>query len=258
MIEGYGRRQGIVFRPGDRRFRGGAAAAIDSAKTLPDCRMVNRNQGSGTRILIDRLLAGFRPAELSSKSPAHNAVAAAVIQRRADWGVAIRGVAEHNHLGFLPLGEETLRLCLPHEPPGAAGGQGVSAIANAWGRAGAASPDGVRALTRGPGRPRPAGVVDLWAGGRGRRLAEEDEGKTMIENIEQLEESLSRPTKEIVETMTRLEGDLVVLGVGGKIGPTLARMARRARPGDRAFGGGSSASPASARRACAATGKLGH
>lgn len=50
----------------------------------------------------------------------------------------------------------------------------------------------------------------------------------MIENIEQLEESLSRPTKEVVEAMSRLEGDLVVLGVGGKIGPTLARMARRA------------------------------
>ncbi len=48
-----------------------------------------------------------------------------------------------------------------------------------------------------------------------------------IENIEQLEEVLSCPTPEVIESMHRLEGDLLVLGVGGKIGPTLARMARR-------------------------------
>jgi len=49
-----------------------------------------------------------------------------------------------------------------------------------------------------------------------------------IENIEQLDELLSRPTPEVIETMAGLEGDLIVLGVGGKIGPSLARMARRA------------------------------
>jgi len=49
-----------------------------------------------------------------------------------------------------------------------------------------------------------------------------------IDNVEQLEELLSQPTPEVVETMRRLEGDLIVLGVGGKIGPSLARMARRA------------------------------
>jgi len=49
-----------------------------------------------------------------------------------------------------------------------------------------------------------------------------------IESVDALEELLSRPTAEVVETMRRLEGDLVVLGVGGKIGPSLARMARRA------------------------------
>ena len=50
----------------------------------------------------------------------------------------------------------------------------------------------------------------------------------MIQSIDRLEEVLSEPTPAVVETMRRLEGDLVVLGVGGKIGPTLARMARRA------------------------------
>src|SRR5262249_24014258 len=49
-----------------------------------------------------------------------------------------------------------------------------------------------------------------------------------IETVEQLEDLLSEPTPGVVGTMARLEGDLLVLGVGGKMGPTLARMARRA------------------------------
>jgi nucleoside-diphosphate-sugar epimerase len=43
-----------------------------------------------------------------------------------------------------------------------------------------------------------------------------------------LEEQLSRPSPEAVADLSKLKGDLVVLGVGGKMGPTLARMARRA------------------------------
>ncbi len=49
-----------------------------------------------------------------------------------------------------------------------------------------------------------------------------------IESVEQLEELLSRPYLETVEAMERLHGDIVVLGAGGKIGPTLAVMAARA------------------------------
>jgi nucleoside-diphosphate-sugar epimerase len=49
-----------------------------------------------------------------------------------------------------------------------------------------------------------------------------------IQNLEQLEDLLSEPTSEVVQTLRRLEGDLIVLGVAGKMGPSLARMARRA------------------------------
>ncbi len=49
-----------------------------------------------------------------------------------------------------------------------------------------------------------------------------------IRNLEQLEDRLSEPTPEVVQTLHRLEGDLIVLGVAGKMGPSLARMARRA------------------------------
>jgi nucleoside-diphosphate-sugar epimerase len=43
-----------------------------------------------------------------------------------------------------------------------------------------------------------------------------------------LDELLSEPNAGVIETLRRLEGDLLILGVGGKMGPSLARMARRA------------------------------
>src|SRR5437762_1188963 len=50
----------------------------------------------------------------------------------------------------------------------------------------------------------------------------------LISTEAELEEQLSRPTPEAVRDIAALKGDLVILGVGGKMGPTLARMARRA------------------------------
>src|SRR4051812_25862223 len=50
----------------------------------------------------------------------------------------------------------------------------------------------------------------------------------LISTEAELEEHLSRPTPEAVKDIARLKGDLVILGAGGKMGPTLARMARRA------------------------------
>ncbi len=49
-----------------------------------------------------------------------------------------------------------------------------------------------------------------------------------IADVEQLEDLLSEPTEGVIDTFRRLQGDLIILGVGGKMGPTLARMARRA------------------------------
>jgi hypothetical protein len=49
-----------------------------------------------------------------------------------------------------------------------------------------------------------------------------------IENIAELEERLSRPVADDAAAMAALNGDLLILGVGGKMGPSLARLARRA------------------------------
>lgn len=49
-----------------------------------------------------------------------------------------------------------------------------------------------------------------------------------IASCEQLDELLSRPGAATVAALSRLDGDLLILGAGGKMGPTLALMARRA------------------------------
>src|SRR5581483_8389569 len=77
------------------------------------CVMVNRNAGSGTRILVDRMLGGARPPGYWAQPKAHGAVAVAVAHGRADWGVAIATVARQYELGFIPLQEEHYDFVLP-------------------------------------------------------------------------------------------------------------------------------------------------
>ena len=107
LIPGYRRMQGLLFRPEDPRFAvDSPEEAIAAAVADPDCFMVNRNPGSGTRILTDRLLEGRQPPGYWVQTKSHNAVAAAVAQGRADWGLAIGTVARDYGLGFLPVQEE--------------------------------------------------------------------------------------------------------------------------------------------------------
>jgi putative molybdopterin biosynthesis protein len=104
LVKGWQRMQGFVHRQGDERFAGRTPAdAIKMALADATCLMVNRNAGAGTRILIDQLLQGARPPGYSNQPRSHNAVAAAVAQGRADWGIAIESVAGLYGLGFLPL-----------------------------------------------------------------------------------------------------------------------------------------------------------
>jgi putative molybdopterin biosynthesis protein len=107
LIPGWRRMQGFVFRAGDQRFHGGsAAAAVKAAHADHAAIMINRNAGSGTRVLIDSLLGGARPPGYSNQPRSHNAVAAAIVQNRADWGVAIEPVARLYGLEFLPIAPE--------------------------------------------------------------------------------------------------------------------------------------------------------
>ena len=142
LLVGYRRMQGIVFRSGDARFEGRSLTdAVTAALNDSQCTMVNRNVGSGTRILIDQLLSGTalaagqvanpamqpatgavplnanatkqQPAGYAVQAKSHNAVAAAVAQGRADWGVAIDSVAKRYGLSFIPLREEHYDFAIP-------------------------------------------------------------------------------------------------------------------------------------------------
>ena len=106
LLRGYGRMQGVVTRKDEGR---------ETEALLADAslRMVNRNRGAGTRILIDQLLGSARPAGYGYEPRSHYAVAAAVNQGRADWGVTIETVARQSGLEFRPLRSEHYDFAVP-------------------------------------------------------------------------------------------------------------------------------------------------
>jgi len=55
-------------------------------------------------------------------------------------------------------------------------------------------------------------------------------------SVEALDEFMTRPTRALVDDLARVDGDLLILGVAGKMGPTLARLAKRATPARRIVG----------------------
>jgi putative molybdopterin biosynthesis protein len=108
LLPGYARMQGVVTRSDEQR-------KIEELLADPTLRMVNRNRGAGTRILIDRLLGDRRPAGYPYEPRSHYAVAAAVSQRRADWGVTIETVARQSGLYFRSLQAEHYDFAIPKD-----------------------------------------------------------------------------------------------------------------------------------------------
>ncbi len=106
LLPGYARQQGVVTRAEEGRD-------IEALLADPELRMVNRNRGSGTRILIDQLLGERRPPGYPYEPRSHFAVAAAVSQGRADWGVTIETVARQTGLRFQPLQAEYYDFAIP-------------------------------------------------------------------------------------------------------------------------------------------------
>lgn len=106
LVRGYLRMQGVVTRPEETR----PTKALLGDSSL---RMVSRNRGSGTRVVIDELLAGRRPPGAAYEPRSHYAVAAAVGQGRADWGVTIETVAREAGLRFRPLRSERYDFVVP-------------------------------------------------------------------------------------------------------------------------------------------------
>ncbi|HLI27333.1 MAG TPA: substrate-binding domain-containing protein [Chloroflexota bacterium] len=109
------REQGLLVAPGNPA---GVRAVRDLAR--PGVRFVNRPRGSGTRLLLDRLLAaaGVSPAAVAGyerEVPTHLAVAVAVATGAADVGLGIRAAAQAAGLDFVPLARERYELALRAE-----------------------------------------------------------------------------------------------------------------------------------------------
>ncbi len=129
LVKGWQRMQGVLFRPGDKRFEGKTARAGGRGRArrsvLPDGQPQRRRRHARA----DRQAARRqRPPGYSNQPRSHNAVAAAVAQARADWGVAIEPVAKLYGLGFLPLAPEEYDFLLVESRDGRARVSGRSSL----------------------------------------------------------------------------------------------------------------------------------
>lgn len=121
LIRGYMREQGLIVAKGNPNNVRGFEDVVDRGLTI-----VNRNRGSGTRVLLDMKLGeiararGLTFEELVSKvkgyyyeARTHTAVAAAISQGKADVGVGIKVAAELYNLDFISLGWEYYDFLIP-------------------------------------------------------------------------------------------------------------------------------------------------
>lgn len=111
VVRGYGRKQGILFRKG---------AKIKSVRNFRNTTIINRNKGSGTRVLLDMELkkAGIKPAQVKGyelEAKTHSAVGSAVANGRADAGIALEYTASVYDLGFIPLRDEEYDFIMPKD-----------------------------------------------------------------------------------------------------------------------------------------------
>jgi putative molybdopterin biosynthesis protein len=121
LIRGYTRRQGFIVAKGNPK-------GIKSFEDLfrKDVTFINRNKGSGTRVLIDLELkkaaekigllfeeAKFKVKGYNIEAKTHSAVAAAVKYGKADLGVGIEYYAKSNGLSFIPISNENYDFVTP-------------------------------------------------------------------------------------------------------------------------------------------------
>ncbi len=121
LVRGYMREQGLIVAKGNPHNIRSLEDVISRGLTI-----VNRNRGSGTRVLLDMKLKeiarskGLKFEELVAKikgyyyeARTHTAVAAAIAQGRADVGVGVRVAAELYNLDFISLGWEYYDFLIP-------------------------------------------------------------------------------------------------------------------------------------------------
>ena len=123
-------KQGIEIYPVMKRTQGlmvkkGNPLHIRSIEDLVDkkTRFINRQIGSGTRLLLDTLLIeeGIDPSEINGylhQEFTHSAVANAILAGKADVGIGVKNIAIENGLGFVPLKDEIFFIAMYKEMAG--------------------------------------------------------------------------------------------------------------------------------------------
>ncbi|XRO77366.1 molybdopterin biosynthesis protein [Methanocaldococcus sp. 10A] len=106
LVRGYIREQGFMFRK-ELNFN----SIKEIVENIYNLEFINRNKGSGTRILFDKFLKENRinPKEIKGyniEAKTHSAVATAIAMKKADIGLGIKTVAEQYNLAFIPLANE--------------------------------------------------------------------------------------------------------------------------------------------------------
>ncbi|UCH37090.1 MAG: molybdopterin biosynthesis protein, partial [Candidatus Bathyarchaeota archaeon] len=114
LIRGYKREQGLIITKENPHNILGINDVLRE-----DISIINRNPGSGTRVLFDRQLQQIANEQQTSfenlirkingytvEAKSHTAVATSILHKRADVGLAIRPVATRYNLDFLPIAEE--------------------------------------------------------------------------------------------------------------------------------------------------------
>ena len=122
LIRGFKRRQGLVVAKGNPK----SITNLKDILTRNDIRFVNRNKGSGTRILLDILLRSICKEEGIDFNSAikrikgyswevftHTAVASAILHGKADVGIAVEYVARLMGLDFIPIAVEQYDYVIP-------------------------------------------------------------------------------------------------------------------------------------------------
>jgi molybdate transport repressor ModE-like protein len=109
------RTQGLIVKKGN-------PLRIRSIDDLVDrkVRFINRQIGSGTRLLLDTLLMeeGIEPSDINGylhEEFTHSAVANAILASKADVGMGVKNVAMENGLGFVPLKDEIFFIAMHRE-----------------------------------------------------------------------------------------------------------------------------------------------
>ncbi|MBU4372918.1 MAG: molybdopterin biosynthesis protein [Euryarchaeota archaeon] len=119
IVKGYLREQGLIARKD---------SSIEGFEDIINARIINRNTGSGTRVITDLKLEkiaeqrGVSFEELinsidgyHTEAKTHSAIAAAVKLGKADVGIGIRPVAEMNGLKFIKIADEEYDFVIPQK-----------------------------------------------------------------------------------------------------------------------------------------------